>query len=61
MRLQQTKKLMFSIGNHQRQKEKEKKKKKAIVYLQAKFMIRCWYPKYKKRTHRTQNETNNTI
>ena len=28
MRLQQTKKLMFSIGNHQRQKEKEKKKEK---------------------------------
>ena len=27
MRLQQTKKLMFSIGNHQRQKKKKKKKK----------------------------------
>ena len=28
MRLQQTKKLMFSIGNHQRQKKKKKKKKR---------------------------------
>ena len=33
MRLQQTKKLMFSIGNHQRQKKRKKRKRKRQSFI----------------------------